>query len=138
MTSMYEPVANTDLARLLDDMTGPATVEPEPPDVFPGGKRPDLLITAPGRSPVVIEARQLPAANLEEDAAARFALNAVIGGRELEAVIALRYPAGMTALNAGTPLEYCAFTRRPDGGVDRFPESGWLNGKAADLADLIQ
>ena len=138
MTSMYEPVANTDLARLLDGMTGPATVEPEPPDVFPGGKRPDLLITAPGRSPVVIEARQLPAANLEEDAVARFPLHAVIGGRELEAVIALRYPAGMTALTAATPLEYAALTRKPGGGINRFPESGWLNGKAADLADLVR
>ena len=138
MTSMYESVANTDLARILQRMTGPATVAPEPQDAFPGGKRPDLLITAPGRSPVAVEARQLPAANLEEDAAARFALNAVIGGRELEAVIALRYPAGMTALDADTPLEYVAFTRKPDGAVDRFPESGWLDGKAADLADLIR
>ena len=138
MTSMYEPVANTDLARLLDGMTGPATVEPEPPDAFPGGRRPDLLITAPGRSPVVIEARQMPAANLEEDAAARFALNAVIGARELEAVIALRYPAGMTALTADTPLEFAALTRRPDGGLDRFPESGWLEGRAVDLADLVR
>ncbi len=138
MTSMYEPVANTDLARLLDGMTGPATVKPEPPDVFPGGKRPDLLITAEGRSPVVIEARRVPAANLEGDAAARFALNAVIGGRELEAVIALRYPEGMTALDAATPLEYAALTRNPDGGIDRFPESGWLRGQAADLADLIR
>ena len=138
MTSMYEPVANTDLARLLDGMTGPAKVESEPLDVFPGGKRPDLLITATGRSPVVIEARRVPAANLEGDAAARFALNAVIGGRELEAVIALRYPEGMTALDAGTPLEYAAFTRNQDGGIDRFPESGWLKGQAADLADLIR
>ena len=138
MTSMYEPVANTDLARLLDGMTGPAKVEPEPQDVFPGGKRPDLLITATGRSPVVIEARRVPAANLEEDAAARFALNAVIEGRELEAVIALRYPEGMTALDAGTPLEYAALTRNPEGGIDRFPESGWLKGQAADLADLIR
>ena len=138
MTSMYEPVANTDLARLLDGITGPATVEPEPPDVFPSGKRPDLLITAPGRSPVVIEARQLPAASLEEDAAARFYLNAVIGGRELEAVIALRYPAGMTILTAETPLEYAALTRKPDSGLDRFPESGWLNGKAADLAEFAR
>ena len=137
MTSMYESVANTDLARVLQRMTGPATVAPEPQDAFPGGKRPDLLITAPGRSPVAVEARQLPAANLEEDAAARFALNAVIRGRELEAVIALRYPAGMTALNADTPLEYAAFTRN-SGGLTRFPESGWLDGKAADLADLIR
>ena len=136
MTSMYEPAANTDLARLLDGMTGPATVEPEPSGVFPGGKRPDLLITAPGRSPVVIEARRVPAANLEEDAAARFALNASVRDRELEAVIALRYPAGMTALDADTVLEYVAFTRG-SGGIDRFPESGWLTGKAVDLADLI-
>ena len=138
MTSMYEPVANTDLARILQRMAGPATVEPEPPDALPGGKRPDLLITAPGRSPVVIEARRVPAVNLEEDAAARFDLNAIIGGRELEAVIALRYPAGMTALTADTPLEYAALTRRPRGGVDRFPESGWLNGRAADLSGLIR
>ncbi len=138
MTTIYESVANTDLARILQRMTGPSTVAPEPQDAFPGGKRPDLLITAPGRSPVAVEARQLPAANLEEDAAARFALNAVIGGRELEAVIALRYPAGMTALNAETPLEYAALTRKPDGDIDRFPESGWLDGKAADLADLIR
>ena len=63
---------------------------------------------------MVIEARWLPPVDLEEDAGARFALNAVIGGRELEAVITLRYLAGMTTLNADTPLEYPAPTRRPD------------------------
>ena len=137
MTTFYESVANTDLARILQGMAGAATVEPEPTDVFPGGKRPDLLITAPGRSPVAIEARRYPAANLEEDAAARFALNAVVRNRELEAVIALRYPEGMTALDADTLLEYVAFTRGSGGGLDRFPELGWLPGKAVDLADLI-
>ena len=137
MTTIYESVANTDLARILQGMAGAAAVEPEPTDVFPGGNRPDLLITAPGRSPVAVEARRYPAANLEEDAAARFAFNAVIGGRELEAVIALRYPAGMTALDADTLLEYAAFTRS-SGGIDRFPESGWLDGRAADLADLVR
>ena len=137
MTAIYEPVATTDLARILQGMAGPATVEPEPTHAFPGGRRPDLLITAPGRSPVVVEARQSPAANLEEDAAARFGLNAVIGGRELEAVIALRYPAGMTALDASTPLEYAALTRRP-GGIDRFPDGGWITGNAADLAEFAR
>ena len=135
---MYEPVATTDLARILQGMTGPAAVEPEPKDVFPGGRRPDILITAPGRSPVVIEAREHPAANLEEDARARFGLEATIRGRELEVVAALRYPAGMTSMSADTPLEYAAFTRNPGGGIDRFPESGWLTGRAADLAGLIR
>ncbi len=138
MTTMYESVANTDLARILQGMAGAATVEPEPTDVFPGGNRPDLLITAPGRSPVAVEARRHPAANLERDAADRFAFNASIGGHELEAVIALRYPAGMTAVDIETPLEYAAFTRGPGDAIDRFPGSGWLNGRAADLADLIR
>ena len=138
MTTIYESVANTDLARILQGMAGSATVEPEPTDVFPGGNRPDLLIIAPGRSPVVIEARRTPAANLEEDAAARFAFNAAIRGRQLEAVIALRYPAVMTAVDTETPLEYAAFTRGPGDAIDRFPESGWLDGRAADLAGLIR
>ena len=138
MTSMYEPVATTDLARLLQGMTGAAAVEPEPTDVFPGGKRPDILITAPGRSPVVIEARRLPAANLEQDAVARFALKTVVRNRTLEAVIALRYPAGMTELTAATPLEYAAFTRADDDTVTRFPQAGWLAGRAVDLAEFAR
>ena len=34
MTTIYEPVANSDLVRILQRMAGPATVVPEPPDVF--------------------------------------------------------------------------------------------------------
>ena len=139
MTSMYESVATTDLARLLQGMTGPATVEPEPTGIFPGGRRPDILITAQGRSPVVIEARRMPADNLEEDAVARFKLEADIGGRGLESVIALRYPAGMTALDADTPLEYAAFTYNPANElITRFPASGWLRGRAVDLAGFAR
>ena len=139
MTSMYESVATTDLARLLQGMTGPAAVDPEPTGIFPGGRRPDILITAQGRSPVVIEARRMPADNLEEDAIARFKLEAAIGGRGLESVIALRYPAGMTALDADTPLEYAAFTYNPANElITRFPESGWLRGRAVDLAGFAR
>ena len=143
MTSMYESVATTDLARLLQGMTGPATVEPEPTGIFPGGRRPDILITAQGRSPVVIEARRMPADNLEEDAAARFELNAVIKGRELESVAALYYPEDMISLDADTPLQYAAFTRRPgekpaEYRVIRFPASGLIRGKAGDLAEFIR
>ena len=138
MTSMYEPVATTDLARILQGMSGAATVEPEPKDVFPGGRRPDLLITAPGRSPVVIESREAPADNLERDAVARFGLNVVIDGRGLEVVIALRYPAGMVALDAATPLEYAAYTRSPGDVTTRFPETGWLSGRAADLSEFAR
>ena len=57
---MYEPIANGKLAEILQRMTSQATIEAEPQDVFPGGKRPDLLITGNGRSPVVVEARKTP------------------------------------------------------------------------------
>ena len=143
MTSMYEPVATTELAHLLRGMTGAAAVEPEPTGIFPGGRRPDILITAQGRSPVVIEARRMPADNLEEDAIARFELNAVIKGRELESVAALYYPEDMISLDADTPLQYAAFTRRPgekpaEYRVIRFPASGLIRGKAGDLAEFIR
>ena len=138
MPSIYEPVATTQLAQILQTMTGPAIVAPEPKNVFPRGRRPDLLITAPGRAPIVIEARQSPADHLERDAQARFDLHASIDGRPLETVIALRYPETLTALDTDTPLQYAAFTRNPDGAVTRFPQSGWLSGNPPDLAGLLR
>ena len=137
--TMYEPVATTDLARTLERMSGAAQVEPEPTHVFPGGRRPDILITADYRSPVVIEGRQIPTdrGQLERDALARFGLGVEILGRKLETVVALLYPEGMTALNADTPLEYAAYTRNPEG-LNRYPKSGWLTGKAADLSEFIR
>ena len=136
--SIYEPVATTQLAQILQTMTGPAIVAPEPKNVFPRGRRPDLLITAPGRAPIVIEARQAPADHLERDALARFDLHASIDGRPLETVIALRYPETLTALDTDTPLQYAAFTRNPDGAITRFPQSGWLSGNPPDLAGLLR
>ena len=93
----------------------------------------------PGRSPVVIEAEYEPNANPEGDAYAR--LGAVIAGetRPVEAAIALRYPeqiAGaynLAAALAEARLSYCALY---ENGA-RFPETGWLTGGIADLADLI-
>ena len=38
--SIYEPVATTQLAQILQTMTGPAAVQPEPKNVFPRGRRP--------------------------------------------------------------------------------------------------
>ena len=63
--------------------------------------------------------------------------------RPIEAVIALRYPndigdaddLGSALTNAR--LSYCVFTEE-SGGVNRFPESGWLEGSVEDLADLVR
>ena len=107
------------------------------------GLRPDILITASGCSPVVIEAEFLPALTAEIEAKERLGLQAVEDGRLIEAAIALRYPVEVVNANnlsiaiAGARLSYCLFTEE-SGGVTRFPESGWLDGSVEDLADLVR
>ena len=135
---MYEPVANSKMADILQKMSGQALVEAEPQDVFPGGKRPDVLVTGTGKSPIVIEARELPATNLERDARDRFALNVKIRGRDLETVVALYYPQEMSELDENTPLQYISISKISNDTIRRFPEEGRLAGRAADLAEFIR
>ena len=107
------------------------------------GLRPDILITAPGRSPVVVEAEYEPAHNVESEASSRLGLEVEVERRPIEAAIALRYPdeaGGADDLDSALKdarLSYCVFTQDARG-VDRFPESGWLDGSVSDLADLIR
>ena len=153
MARHTEPNANNALGYRLRDMLGQASVGFESTRVIAGqsGKQPDILITAPGRSPVVIEAEYLPAAAAEAEAQARLGLPLSAGG-VIEAAIALRYPAEIAAAAelraalAAARLSYCVFTvtqysndnRREILGRARFPQSGWLEGDAADLADLVR
>ena len=88
------------------------------------GLRPDILITAPGRSPVVIEAEYMPAHTVEPEARDRLGLEVAANGRIIEAAIAVRCPEAVSAaddlhaaLSAAT-LTYCLFTEESD---DLFP-----------------
>ena len=45
----------------------------------------------------------------------------------------------MAAALKAARLSYCIFTEgRTDGAVERFPESGWLEGAVEDLADMVR
>ena len=72
----------------------------------------------------------------------RLALEVAENGRIIEAVIALRYPDDVAEAHdlhsalSRARLSYCVLTE--DGGVSRFPESGWLEGVVEDLADMIR
>ncbi len=107
------------------------------------GLRPDILITASGRSPVVIEAEYIPAASVEDDATVRLGLEIESDGRVIEAAIALRYPLAISEVDdlraalSESRLSYCVFTEEA-GDVSRFPQSGWLSGSVEDLADLAR
>ncbi len=101
--------------------------------------RADILITGRGRAPVVVEAEYEPGASVEDDARSRLGRKPVGEPRPIESAIALRYPPSIesaydiAAAVAAAQLSYCV--AYADG--SRFPESGWLSGSVADLADLI-
>ena len=137
-----EPSANNDLADLLRPILPGWEVRSENTQVISGhpGLQPDILITAQGRSPVVIEAEYMPAHTVEAEARSRLGLSVTIHPRSIEAVVALRYPeevrdaANLLTALANARVSYAVFTE--DG--KRFPESGWLDGSPIDLADLIR
>ena len=140
-----EPSANNALGNLLQGMMPRSTVRSENTQAISGhlGLRPDILITAQGRAPIVIEAEYLPAHTVEPEAKERLGLEVAANGRIIEAAIALRYPedisdAGdLAAALSSARLSYCVFTEAT-GGARRFPESGWLGGSVEDLADMVR
>ena len=104
------------------------------------GLRPDVLITAPGRSPVVVEAEYMPAYTAESEAEGRLGLEVAGTARHIDAAIALRYPADIKDAYhiddavSGARLSYCVLYADDT----RFPDSGWLDGSVEDLSDLIR
>ena len=137
-----EPNANNALGALLRQMLPACEVRYENTQTLAdfAGRHPDILITAPGRSPVVVEAEYEPAPQAEQDARERLGISVAGETRPVEAAIALRYPeavAGAYDLPAAlvdARLSWCVLY---ESGA-RFPESGWLDGGIADLADLIR
>ena len=137
-----EPTANSVLGGILDRMLSTYDVRSENTQqiVDHPALQPDILIAAPGRAPVVIEAEFMPAYNAEGEAKGRLGLEVVGTARHIDAAIALRYPDGLedsddlsTAV-ANSRLSYSVLYQ--DG--TRFPESGWLEGSVEDLADLVR
>ena len=137
-----EPNVNFALGGLLQGMMPGCLVRSENTQLIVGhpGLKLDNLITAPDRAPVAVEAEYEPAHQAEAEAAARLGLPVVDAVSPVAAAVALRYPDGLKsvvdlpAAIAAARLSYCV--RYDDG--SRFPEAGWLQGSAADLADLIR
>ena len=144
MPRQTEPNVNNALGSLLQDMLPRSQVRSENTQAISGhsGLRPDIIVTAPGRSPVVVEAEYMPARTVEPEATSRLGLEVASNGRIIEAAIALRYPDAISdahdlrAALSSARLGYCVFTE--DGGESRFPESGWLEGAVEDVADMVR
>ena len=89
MPRQTEPNANNALGSLLQEMLPGRQVWSENTQAVVGhaGLRPDIVVTAPGRSPVVIEAEYVPARTVEPEARSRLGLEIAIDGRVIEAAI---------------------------------------------------
>ena len=142
MPRQTEPNANNALGDILRGMMPGCEVRSENTQTFPDhpGRHADVLIVAPGRSPVVVEAEFEPAAEVEKDASERLGLRVQGQPRTVEAAIAVRYPKvvedayDVRQVLSEARLSY--YVLHQDGA--RFPESGWLEGSATDLADLAR
>ncbi len=137
-----ESTTNVALAGLLQPMLPGCSVRGEQTQTIAGhpGRHPDVLVTAAGRSPVVIEAEYDPSANPEADARPRLGAGITGETRPVEAAVALRYPesvataGNLPAALTGARFLYCVLYENGS----RFPQSGWLEGDVGDLADLIR
>ena len=142
MPQQTEPSTNNALGELLAKMLPGSVVRSEHTQVIVDhpGLQPDILVTAPGRSPVVLEAEYMPAANAEAEAKARLGLEVVATGRLIESAIALRYPEDLRSAGnlgkslSGSTISYCVVSEDED----RFPNSGWIEGGVGDLAELVR
>ena len=142
MPQQTEPSANNALGELLAKMLPGSVVRSEHTQVIVdyAGRQPDILVTSPGRSPVVIEAEYMPAPNAEAEARSRLGLEVVDTGRLIESAIALRYPEEMRTSDnlseslTDATLSYCVVSEDED----RFPASGWIEGGVGDLAELVR
>ena len=145
MPNQIEPSVNNALGILLQAMLFRSHVRSENTQTIEGhpGRHPDILVTAPGSAPVVLEAEYLPALSAEAEAKDRLGLVVAETGRPIEAVIALRYPDeigdadDLAAALKDARLSYCVFTEAGNQ-PDRFPETGWMDGSVEDVADLVR
>jgi hypothetical protein len=123
-------------------------VKSENIDVLKGsGKRPDILITEPNVSPVIVETEILPATLVEADARQRLGQHLSPSGRRILSSLAVRLPARLRDFS-GKPLkkeiiktsnfEMAIYTGESPESYVRWPQNGWLRGNVTDLSILIQ
>jgi len=123
-------------------------VKSENVDVLKGsGKKPDILITEPSVSPVIVETEILPAHSVESDAKQRLGEHLVPSGRRILSSLAVRLPVRLRDLSGqplkdeiltASDLDIALFTGESLASFMRWPRNGWVRGNVTDLSMLIQ
>ncbi len=138
---------NIALAEALDGLRSNWKVSGEQLGQVQGSHRqPDIIVSADGSAPVIIETEVMPAVTVEDDARARLGETLVDFNQPIASVIAARIPVRFRDLSGeglrqalrdvGAGIEYALLSGTSPESYTRFPESGWLAGGAGDLARL--
>jgi len=111
------------------------------------GKKPDILITEPNVSPVILETEILPSISVESDARQRLGEHLTPSGRRILSSLAVRMPVRLRdfsrqllkkeILNA-SDFEMALYTGESPESYTRWPQNGWVCGNVIDLSILIQ
>ena len=110
-------------------------------------KRPDILVSEPNVSPVVIETEVLPATAVEQDALARLGNQLKTTGSVIFSSIAVRLPGRLRKqsgkglsieLGSMNDLEIALYTGDSPTNWTRWPRSGWISASVSDLSILTQ
>ncbi len=109
--------------------------------------RPDILVTEPNVSPVVIETEVLPAVTVEAEAVSRLGAPMRTTGRKILSSLAVRLPVRLRQkygntlqkdLAAAADLEMALYTGSNPSAAIRWPHSGWIVGSVSELSILTQ
>ena len=110
-------------------------------------ERPDILVTEPNVSPVVIETEILPASTVEQEAIARLGKQIRATGKTILSSIAVRLPERLTTMQGSSlrselenasDIEMVLYTGSDPSEHSRWPHSGWIRGSVSNLSILVQ
>jgi hypothetical protein len=110
-------------------------------------KRPDILITEPNVSPIVIETEIEPAVTVEQDAVQRLGQVIRKTGRTILSSIAVRLPVRLrdkagnalrVEICSASDLQMVLYAGSEPSSSSRWPKAGWIRGSVADLSILAQ
>ena len=113
------------------------------------GKKPDIVISVPNISPVIVETEFFPAHTVEQDACARLGKDLASNGKTVEHTVAVRVPSNFKTMSQeiikfnieSATFDYCIFSVKSNNNnviFERWPKNGWLKGDINDLANCIE
>jgi hypothetical protein len=147
-----EPTINDTIAEILKETRSlwrqKGVVKSENTDVLKKtGKKPDILITEPNVSPVIIETEIIPGVSVESDALQRLGEHLSPSNKRVLSSLAVRLPERLREFSGAqlkdeiinaTDFGMALYTGESPESFERWPEKGWISGNITDLSMMVQ